>query len=251
MKDILKLRIEVRKAEINEVDKCNINWNLKKTPNRVTFDTDIKEQSIAIVGYGPSLKDTWELIRNYDVILTTSGAHNFLIERGIIPVYHVECDPRIHKAAFTKHPHEGVRYLIGSSAHPQIVENLKNNDLWLWNMKVRPDVALVPSEIEFPTYGDVGQMAIYVAKALGYRNMDLFGFDYNAVAGEQHAGDHGNPYNQLERMKCGDRVFWTNDEWIKIMLQFDILLADNPDIKLQITGDGLLSHYLEAKYGSG
>ena len=52
----------------------------------------------SIVCYGPSLIDTWEDIKLEkeagNFIVTVSGAHDFLIERGIIPDVHIECDPR-------------------------------------------------------------------------------------------------------------------------------------------------------------
>ena len=56
-----------------------------------------------IACYGPSLTDhiprlVEEALEGPSNIISVSGAHDFLIGRGITPHYHVECDPRPHKA---------------------------------------------------------------------------------------------------------------------------------------------------------
>lgn len=248
MIDVLKLKIVSLRKAISAQDRDNILNNLKKVRGRLRASDAFKSEPIAIVGYGPSLKTTWELLKDYKVIMTTSGAHNFLIERGVIPTYHVDCDPRAHKAKFTQEPHVGVQYLIGSSAHPSIVDQLLNHDIRLWNFDVRPEVDLPPEEEQEATFGDVGQQAIHIAAKLGYTKYRLFGFDYSFDEFGQHAGEHGNENPSQKQVQCGNKVFTTNDEFIKTLLQFDLLVQENPDLDIQIHGDGLLSHFLEAKY---
>ena len=63
-----------------------------------------------LVCYGPSLEQTWREIKH--PIMTVSGAHDFLLARGIVPDYHVECDPRPHKSDNISKPHPDVQYLI-------------------------------------------------------------------------------------------------------------------------------------------
>lgn len=84
---------------------------------------------ICVVGYGPTLHQTWPYLkverRAFGAkIVTTSGAHDFLISRGIVPDYHVDIDPREHKAHFTCNPHLDVNYWIGSCCHPVLIDNL-------------------------------------------------------------------------------------------------------------------------------
>jgi len=59
----------------------------------------------SIVCYGPSLADTWKVIKR--PIVTVSGAHDYLVDRGIVPDFHVDCDPRAHKARMLKKPQKG------------------------------------------------------------------------------------------------------------------------------------------------
>jgi hypothetical protein len=44
-----------------------------------------RPEKIAVVCYGPSLNDTWEAIRDFPVVMTCSGSHKYLTERGIFP----------------------------------------------------------------------------------------------------------------------------------------------------------------------
>ena len=61
------------------------------------FATD-KPRRVAVVGFGPSLVRTWERLREFEYIWTTSGAHDFLVKRGIVPKWHTDVNWRPHKA---------------------------------------------------------------------------------------------------------------------------------------------------------
>ena len=56
-------------------------------------DGPLRSEPIAIACYGPSLADTWEKIRGFEYVMTCSGAHRFLIDRDIVPRWHVAVDP--------------------------------------------------------------------------------------------------------------------------------------------------------------
>jgi uncharacterized Rossmann fold enzyme len=60
------------------------------------------DRRMTIACYGPSLEDTWRQLKH--PIMTVSGAHDYLVERGVIPDFHVDCDPRAHKAEMLRKP---------------------------------------------------------------------------------------------------------------------------------------------------
>lgn len=239
--DILAIKTQIRPEDIDNA-KASLSYNAVPL-SRTINPADVP---VAIVGYGPSLRSTWEQIKDFPVVISTSGAHDFLIERDIIPRYHVECDPREHKARFTESPILLVQYLIASTAHPKIWRNLKEMLVQRWHFDGLSDMP--EGETILPTYGDVGQMAIYIAKYLGYQKMGLFGLDYSYTKDKiQHADEHGNEIqNGVGFVKGTSYV--SQLELIKNLKFFDILMEENRDIELSIYGDGLLSNYLEAKY---
>lgn len=71
----------------NELRDEQIKINISKVKERFTTtaeDFRMKEP-IAIVCFGPSLKNTWKSIKAFNYIITCSGAHKFLLEKGIKP----------------------------------------------------------------------------------------------------------------------------------------------------------------------
>ena len=250
MQVLIDLQIVAIKTQISKADIYTIGKNLLRPIPRLLPGTNT-DKKVAVVGYGPSLIDTWEQLKDFEDIITTSGAHDFLIERKLFPRYHVECDPRPHKAKFTERPHAAVDYLVASSANKQIFENLKEQQVRLWNFDVSEYLGLPAGEIQLPTYGDVGQQAIYIAKYLGYHDIHVFGMDYSYSGSSecvvQHSGAHGNEYKEGIGTVKGTN-FLSHIELIKNLKFFDILMNDNQDIELTVYGNGLLSHYLETKY---
>src|SRR5688572_2533433 len=89
----------------------------KKLPRLIQHPA--RDGPISLVGYGPSLKDTWQDIK--PPILTMSGAHDFLIDKGVIPDFHCDVDPRPHKVEMLT-PHKDVIYLMGSVCNPLMWE---------------------------------------------------------------------------------------------------------------------------------
>jgi hypothetical protein len=151
------------------------------------------EKSISIVCYGPSLKDTWKTIKR--PIITVSGALHFLANRGIVPDYHIDCDPRPHKVKHISPPVDGVHYIMGSCCNPET-----------WNVLKRQKVSLVhfymsedthdwiahndPGGLMIHPGSTVGLCALHVGGMLGYRHFEIHGMDGSIRDGKRHAGTH-------------------------------------------------------------
>ena len=90
---------------------------------------------LCIVCYGPSLLDTWRNIKPLDhSVMTVSGAHDFMVDRGVNPTYHVDIDPRPHKPKMLRQPREQTSYRMASVCHPDFWEILKDYDVQLWHL---------------------------------------------------------------------------------------------------------------------
>ena len=206
----------------------------------------------AIVCYGPSLLNTWVGVqgqRKYQnaAIATVSGAHDFMIERGIVPDYHVEMDPREHKAAFTKAPHDKIKYLIASCAHPSLVDNLMERDLTLFHAMNGAEDQAILAEIEPEGWlvnggGSVGLRTIYVMHSLGYRRFAIFGMDHSFKSDRQHAGPHPREWAQASiPVKCGARVFHSSPVLMAYTKHFLMMMQEMlKDSVFDLYGDGLL-----------
>lgn len=143
-----------------------------------------------LCGSGPSLADTLQEIRAKQeaggTVFAMNGAARFLSEHGINPDYQVIIDAREQTADLigpAKH------HLFASQVHPECFRRVPSAQLW--------HLQVGNIENEFPEYTDaycliggaasVGNTATCLAYAMGYRNLQIFGYDSSNRDGAGHA----------------------------------------------------------------
>lgn len=255
-------------VDMNEIDVCDL-----KITTKYCVDTDIHKQQvisalqrnlppipvvmettynpIAVVCSGPSLKETWETIRKFDKIISCSGAHDFLIERGIIPTYHMETDPREHKAKFVANARKDVKYFIASCCHPAVFDALEGYEVYIWNVLTNKDEDALYREGDWVLTGgsNVGLRALVMARLLGHTVVHVFGMDCSADEDGFRAGPHPNPIKEKAKrfVKVGEQTFTTTEVYLEYARQFfweTLLLGDTNFV---LHGDGLLQNLAVSK----
>lgn len=226
MQDILDLVVQETGYYYNPT--IELNRTLNDNVAIPTFQTESeKQEPCAIVGYGPSLLETYELLEQFSVIISCSGSHRFLLERGIAPTYHVEVDPGEAKAKFTGVSSADTTYLISDTCSPLVFKQLLEKKRKI--LKFGYSVGL-----------DVGHQAIHMATELGYRDIHLVGFDGSGL----YAGEHNKKVQNIS-VKCGDLEFVSDRDLIHSVLYFPILMSQLPKgTTLSFSGEGLLQAYL-------
>ena len=226
------------------VDRNVITQNSARVQGRFEPTVDIRAQDnlAAVCGYGPSLKQTWKDLRDFKTIFTCSGAHRYLLDRGIVPTYHVESDPRSHKIDMLGEPHPDVIYFIASCIHPGYLDKLlaANAKVLLWHVLFQDDEAyrLTPNGDWIVCGGDVaGPRSMRIARLSGYTNLHIFGIDGDG----KHAGPHTKPppdsmYNPL--VVRGETFYITPTMLHMIDVMFD-MLDRCPEIHATFHGDGM------------
>tara|TARA_R110000868_G_scaffold236542_3_gene490599 strand:- start:1101 stop:1970 length:870 start_codon:yes stop_codon:yes gene_type:complete len=217
---------------------------LRKSPDGV------KRGLLSICGFGPSLIDTWQEIKRSkrDHVMTTSGAHDFLISKGIIPRYHVETDAREHKVEFVKNSHPDVTYLINSHCHPKMFETLAKRRVIMWHGFTDDDAVNQVATLEEIEPGarlicggtNVGMRAIVVARDLGYTRYELHGMDCSYRGEKQWAGEHFTIPHTAVKIEVEGRVFDTSDLMMQSTDDFFNQLRMLRGCSFKIYGDGLL-----------
>lgn len=183
-----------------------------------------------IVCYGPSLNDTWRNIKG--PIMTVSGAHNYLIERGIVPDLHVDTDPRQHKADMLT-PHKDVTYLMASACHPDVWRKLKTrgrpeNDLgaYYWhavNGQHTVDWILKNDDGSLMIAGGstAGLCAIHIGGVLGFTKFNIYGMDCSYRNGNRHASFHGGPAQKIIETEVNGTVWQTSRQMLTAADEFE------------------------------
>lgn len=157
-------------------------------------------KTLYVACFGPSLRDTYEELRGKSPIIACSGATKFLASKGIITTWHIEMDPREHKAVTSLPPVAGVQYLIASCCSPKYFDQLVDGgaDIVLWHtvnsnwddeMKFIEQVD--PGQLVISTGSTIGLGAIQVGGILGFNRFEIHGMDGSfASDGNRHAGSH-------------------------------------------------------------
>lgn len=204
------------------------------------------KRRLSIVGFGPSIKKTWTRLKGD--VWATNGAHNWLIERGVIPKYAMFWDAAKVVSGFIR-PHKDVTYLIASRCHRSVFEALDGYNVYVWHAVGDAGIEdlLVEYERMEPMLGH-GSAAVttsmLVASNMGYRNMHIFGGDSSYPEGEHtHADKSLVEERPLEIWMDGQRFLSTS--WLAG--QVEDMRIIGPGLKeqgarLTFHGDGLLQH---------
>lgn len=221
-----------------------IRVNTAAVPLRITPGTPTDEPC-AVVCYGPSLNDTWEQIRGFKKIISCSGAHKFLIDRGIVPTWHVDVDPRIHKKQLIGEPHPDVAYLIASTCHPDYVQWLLDSHVGvtLWHVFDSDDEAmrvLPPGEWALTGGCSVGLRALAMARFLGHKQLDVFGMDGCDGPSGKHAAAHPNQAKKRSEVVYEGKTYYTTPGFLEAARTTAHEVDELRDVTVRFHGEGLV-----------
>lgn len=217
--------------------------NTANVKGRIAASYDIKPDPIAIVCFGPSLNDTWEQVRNFKYVITCSGAHRFLIDKGIIPTHHVEVDPRIHKIKLLGLPHKDVEYLIASTCHPDYFKHLEGFNVKLWHVfdpNQEPTRVLPPGEWSITGGCGAGLRAMTIARFLGFQKLHVFGMDGSEGPTGKHASAHPNQAPDHSTVEYDGKTYKTTTAFLEAARQTWHELDQMPDVTATFYGEGLV-----------
>lgn len=209
---------------------------------RIALRYEPRPEPIAVVGFGPSLTETWEQVKQFAFVMSCSGSHKFLVERGVIPTYHVEVDPRPHKVALIGPPQTTTQYLIASTCHGAVFDHLDGCDVKLWHVfdATREGIRTLPHG-EYAVMGgcDVGLRAMTLAAFLGFRDVHVFGLDGCTREGNRHADSHPLGKQKFQPVEYGGQTYWTTPAMLEAAKQTVHELQQMPTVSVRFYGEGL------------
>lgn len=201
------------------------------------------DRVLSIAGFGPSLKEYWERLTGD--IWACNGAHNWLIERGVIPKYAMFWDAAEVVSSFVT-PHPDVTYIVASRCHRSVFEALEGHRVFVFHAAGDKDMEkmLVEHQRYEPmcSHGSAAvTTSMLVASNLGYRNMKIFGADSSYTGEFTHAKESVVPEQLLEIWMNGRRFQSTS--WLAGQVEdFKIIgpALNQQGIEIEFYGDGLL-----------
>jgi hypothetical protein len=172
---------------------------------------EIKGDRIALVGGGPSLRDTAnELVQLYHegaLIVTMNGAYHWCLERNIRPSAQIVLDARADNARFVTPATPRCRYLLASQCHPDTWAAVLASgapEVYIWHSVAESgprkdllDAYYLKRWTPVPGGATVATRAISLLRQMGYLRFDLFGVDSCWMGDQHHA--FAQPENDKDR----------------------------------------------------
>ena len=249
----------MKKIDFNEKSKISyciptalrdeqIKININKVKARFEPSKEFKKEPIAIVAFAPSLNETREELKNFKYIMTCSGAHKFLIDRGIVPNYHVDLEPRGHKIKMLGEPHKDVEYLIASTIHPNYLDQLKGYNVKLWHIfATEEEGARVLPRGEWMVCGgsSVGLRCLTLARLLGFTDLHVFGMDGSFGATGSHTDSHPNAPKEGHETEYNGKKYLTTPSMLFCAKETAKELDQMADVTAKFYGEGLLQDMMK------
>jgi len=222
-----------------------IKQSIAKVKGRIEPHYKKRRERIALVAFGPSLNDTWEKIRGFRYIMTCSGSHKFLIEKGIIPTWHVEVDPRSHKIELLGIPHKDIIYLPASACHPKYFDHLLSHDaqIKLWHVfdSYEEGLRVLPhGEWALTGGSSVGLRMMSIARFFGFTKFHIFGMDGCKGGTGSHASFHPNAPKEDYETEYNGKKYITTPSIAECARQTFHELDILKDVKTTFYGEGLV-----------
>lgn len=174
-------------------------------------ESAITETQMALVGGGPSLKDTVGELINFAVVVACGSSHDWLQEHSPrVPKYCIVCDPDPAAANYLRRPHKDTTYLIASQCHSAVFDALEGHKIIMWHswpIGEADEAAKIFLNEHTPGWAaigggcTVGLRAISAAVMMGYSDLHFFGFDSCIAAGDEH---HAYPFVDPDNEFLGD-----------------------------------------------
>lgn len=136
-----------------------------------------------LCGSGPSIRDhaneIAELKEHGATVFALNGAALWLNELGLVPDYQVMIDARRENMSLLGDAHH---YLMASQCHPDVVDEEPFDTTLVHMLWEHLDECLPDDECErdYTVVGcgaSVGIVATFIAYAMGYRKLELYGYD--------------------------------------------------------------------------
>jgi uncharacterized Rossmann fold enzyme len=210
-----------------------------------------------IVGGGPSLKGELPNLRmkrdRGGIVFALNGAHDWLIDHGIIPDFHVLLDAREENVRFVQNPRKEVVYLVAAQCHPVIFDALKGYNVTTWAACLETpeqETALATKFAGIPLMlvgggATVGLKTMNLAYLWGFRRLRVYGLDSSYSDGENHAyRQELNDKESRMEIHAAGRDFicapWMAKQAMEFQQQYRQFSALG--VKVRVHGDGLIPH---------
>lgn len=244
-----------------------IRTNLGKGLNRLTPHAESADQKVIVLGGGPSLNDYVDEIKEHKKngakIVTMNGTYAWAKEHDLWPVTQFMIDARPFNTRFVDPVDDKNMYIIAAQCHPDLVDKLPRDRTFISSCNLDPGSIDICNELLgdmydfdgwFPVPGGSTVMlrCLPALKMIGFRDIEIYGFDSCFRKHEHHAypqAENDIPNMSKDRVafvEVKGRVFpvepWQLCQANEFIHLRQLLLRE---LDIKVHGDGLIAHCIE------
>ena len=215
---------------------------------------------IGLVGGGPSLDDQIDDIiekhKNGMKFVSMNASHDFLLDHGIRPSVHVQIDGRAFNKRFVENWQEKTKYMIASQCAPEVFDTLTDAEVYLFHCICGESVVpkstyndyYMGNYVILPGGSTVMLRTIPLMRMLGYKQMEVFGFDSCITDNRHHAYmQEENDQGPVATIEVSGKEFFCFSWMVSQANDFiEMVKAIGNTFELKVHGDGLIAHILES-----
>lgn len=213
------------------------------------FELDKSRPPAIIVAGGCTLHTTLSQLKVCEGDIFGCGTnHDFLIDNGIIPKYHIICDPGDETVNFIKKPSKDVIYLLSSCCAPKTFDALEGYRVYVWNSHFTLEDKTIMlcdyhGEPSIKTGPSVTLAAFPITWLMGYRKYHFFGFDCSFPDGndDQHAYKYDFIREEPVIVHMGNKKYHTTPGLMIQLRTFITYIGLSKGIEVSVYGDSLVS----------
>lgn len=206
-----------------------------------------REGRIALVGSGPSAATQLATIKEMKAagipIVAIKDAHDWLIERGIIPDYGFAIDPQPHRFSCFLRKSPDVHYVIASQCDPAMFDYLDGHQVTIWHPYIAAGQKRPKGKALISGGTTSGLRGIVVFYCLGWRDFALFGYDSCLTGDVLRVNDTGiRPNDSVIEIQIepNGEVFYCNPAMAQQAQHFQDHYDFLPGIQFEAFGYGLI-----------
>lgn len=172
----------------------------------------IPGKRIALVGGGPSIRDSVAELVDFHTIIACGSAHDWLQAHcPRVPTFCAICDPDPVMANYLRAPDHETKYLISSHCNQTVFDALGGHDVTMWHcwpigagdQDAREYLQeKTPGWVAIGGGCTVGLRALTIAMMMGYTEIHFFGFD--SCMGMSDDEHHAYPFTDETKEFLGD-----------------------------------------------
>lgn len=221
---------------------------------------EAQDTHVCVLAGGPSLADfedeIVEMGRRGVPMVTMNGTYKWLADRGIKPAAMFMVDARELNERFVHRIYDGCKYIFSSQAAHEAVKKTPAGQTLLYHSSANETLNELfaeqgPKREWYPVPGGstVTTRALVALAMLGFRNIEVFGWDSCLRDDKHHAYDQPeNDGQAVVEIRVGEKTFKCHP-WMVIQAEEAKQLVRHifgkiPDFNLCVRGDGLIAHIL-------